>query len=653
MNLSRRALLLLGITSSLIGLILITSPTLATIIELSGIVRTIPFVLISLVALILGARYLLTAAISSDTEDVQAEVNEYPSPEKRPQYTHPGARFTQRIAGIKWTDRREEEPAARLALRTELREIAITVLSQTSDLTREDSEARLNNGNWTEDTQAAAFFADDVVPSLSMRQRLQSLWSADPPFAHRARHAIAELASQYNETDVSPKLFESARKTDSTPTVTTRQYWSPYESETSQVSQSGRTQWVTAAALIAGGFGIVTLQPALLLLALFGITVAGYTRIATPPPEAVEITRTISNSKPDPEQDIDVTVSIKNSSETMLADIRAIDGVPAGLTVTEGSPRFTTALRPGKEATFTYTIHAVSGIHEFDPLLIIMRDITGVQKRETLVDGGSSEITCLPPESPKLNPQFRPQTVIHPGQTRSTVEGSGLEFHSIREYRFGDPLSRINWHRKAKTGELATINFQKSRLTNVMVIIDARVDVYLTSPNTNDRPIIQQSLSATRCVTAQLLSERIPVGVTALSPKSCWIPPSTGDAHRIRLHTTLAKDPAFSWTIPKAECEVSTEVEAFYQRIRNDTQIIFVSPLCDDDAKHVAQRLDAYGYTVSVVSPDPTERTDTDCALGYASLTRQFRLRELRGVDIPVFDWTPNRPLEEVVPRES
>lgn len=649
----RRSLLILGIVSSLTGLLLITLPTLATIIELSGIVRAIPFVLIGLVALILGTRYLLTAARSSESENTNEKANEYPSPENRPQYAYPGTQFTRRLEEIKWTDRREEEPAARLALRAELREIAITVLSRTENWTVEELETRLNNGNWTEDPQAAAFFADSVVPSLSMQQRFRSLRAADPPFARRARHVIAELASRYNGTDISPKLFESARKADSTQIVTTRQYWSPYEPESSRVSRSGRTQWVTAAALIAGGLGVVTLQPALLLLALFGITVAGYTRVATPPSGAVEITRTISNSNPDPEQTIDVTVSIRNSSETTLADLRVIDGVPAGLTVTEGSPRFTTALRPGKKATFTYTLRAVSGIHEFDPLLVITRDVTGVQKRETLVDGGSNEITCLPTASPELNLQLRPQTVIHPGQTQSTVEGSGLEFHSVREYRFGDPHSRINWKRKAKTGELTTIDFQKYRLTTVMVVIDARADAYLTSTDESDRPIIQRSLSATRCITTQLLSERIPVGVTALSPQSCWLSPSTGDAHRIRIHTTLAADPAFSWDIPESEYEVSTAVEELQQRLRKDTQILFVSPLCDDDAKHVAQRLDAHGYTVSVVSPDPTELVAPDCALGYASLTRQFRLSDLRSSGGPVFDWTPNQPLKEVVTRES
>lgn len=104
----------------------------------------------------------------------------------------------------------------------------------------------------------------------------------------------------------------------------------------------------------------------------------------------------------------------------------------------------------------------------------------------------------------------------------------------------------------------------------------------------------------------------------------CWLSPSTGDAHRSRIRTTLATDPAFSWAIPESEIEVSTAVEEFSQRMSQDTQVLFVSPFCDNDAKHAAQRLDASGYTVTVVSPDPTalDGPTPDCALGYASLAR-------------------------------
>lgn len=647
----RRPTLVLGLASSLVGILLITSPTLANIGTLTGVARAAPFVIIGLGAVILAGYLLIKNNSATDTGNGQQVVHGASlQPENRPRYERPGTSFARRLAGIDWSDRRMEDPESRLALRAELREIAISVLSRTETWTRTEIETRLDDGSWTDDSRAASFFEDDVVPRLSLRQRLRSLRSTEPPFARRARHAMADLASRFDGTSVSPELFDATKRSlDQTPITTTREYWSSIAGENSQVSRPGRTRGVTAAALVAGGVGIFTVRPGLLLLALFGITIAGYTRVATPPSKEVEITRTISDPEPDVGDGVTVTVSIKNTGNSTLADLRLIDGVPVGLTVTDGSPRFTTALRPGKRATFTYSVTAVSGIHTFDPSLVIMRDVTGVQKRELLVESTANEINCLVNESPESEVSLPRETTVHSGQARATVSGSGVEFHSVREYRSGDSLSRIDWKRMAKTGELRTVDFRESRLTKVMVVIDARTEAYLAPLGASDEPIVQQSVTAGRYITTQLLSESIPVGVTALSPESCWLSPGAGASQRSRIHRTLAEETAFAWDTPNEELDVTAAIQEFHQRIRSDIQVILISPMCDDEAKHAARRLDAFGYAVTVVSPNPTiGEPSADCADGFASLTRRFRLGDLRSAGIPVVDWNVSEPIEEV-----
>ncbi|AFK21088.1 DUF58 domain-containing protein (plasmid) [Haloferax mediterranei ATCC 33500] len=660
MSRTHRSILVFGLLSSFVGILLIVSPTLGGAVTLSGVVRTAPIALTGVLAVVLAAVYLFgeIRSMSVSEDGQQTESSELPSPENRPRYEHPGTAFARRLEAIEWTDRRAEDPEARLALRAELRQMAITVLSRTERWTRTDIETRLDEGRWTENPHAAAFFADDVVPSLSLRQRLRSLRSTEPPFTRRARHAVAELATRFDEGDVTPALSDAARTSlNDPPTVTTRRYWPSDTTEDSRESTTDRTRGVTAAALAAGGLGIVTLHPALLLLALFGITVSGYTRIVPSPTETVSITRTVSDAEPNPEKPVEVTVSIQNTSDATIADLRLIDGVPAGLTVTEGSPRFTTALRPGKEATFTYTVEAVHGVHAFDPALLITRDVSGVRKRETLHRSSPTTITCHPSECSMPEVGLRQQTTVHPGQSRSAIKGSGVEFHSVREYRPGDPLSRIDWKRKAKTGEFTTIDFREPHLENVLLVIDARAEAYLEPAGECDEPIVQRSVTAGHALASQLLSDSIPVGIAALSPRSCWLLPSAGDVHRRRIRETLSGDDAFAWNAPEGEFDATEAVRELYQRVRPDTQIIFISPLCDDEATAVVRRLDAYGYAVSVISPDPTapeSATSTlDCGTAYASLTRRLRLSDLRGVDIPVVDWNPSEPFAEVMHRES
>lgn len=643
----RRDALAVGLASSLLGLLLLAAPTLTAGVDLSGTVRAAPFVAVGVAALVVAGHYVRAELEAGDAADAAAGSERYPRPGNRPSYARPGASLVDSVAAISWTDRRQSEPTARLALRSDVRDAAVHVLSETEGWSRSETEARLREGDWTTDARAAAFFADDAVPSLSVRQHLRSLLGRDPPFARRARHAVAELVRRDGTADASTVL---AARTDESRPATTRRYWSSVDGEASRAVETGRARQATVAALAAGGFGIVTLRPALLLLSLFGVTVAGYARVAAPPSDAVRVTRTVGDDAPEPGSAVEVTVTVENAGETTLPDVRLVDGVPAGLAVTEGTPRFTTALRPGRRATFSYTVEAAPGVHEFDPALVVTRDLAGLRRRETLVDAGGSEVACRP-DPPAPDPRLGPQRTVLPGQTRSTVEGSGVEFRSVREYRPGDPLSRVDWNRKAKTGEFTTVDFRESRLARVLLVVDARRAAYLT-PDDGGVPAVRRSVAAARSLADGLVASGVPVGITALSPRPCWLPPGAGADHRRRLLDAFAGDDAFSWDPPVERVGVDAAVESVVRRVDADTQLLFLSPLCDDDARAVARRLDAHGYPIRVVSPDPTA-SSSDCAHGYASIRRRLRLRELRNAGLSVLDWDPTVDFERVVRRES
>ncbi|ELZ79105.1 hypothetical protein C455_09478 [Haloferax larsenii JCM 13917] len=663
MNRTNRIVLVVGLVSSLTGLCLVALPSVASLVSLSGVARTAPIALVGMLSLLLAARYVAGEASASKArrDEQQTRSTEFPTPKHRPRYEHPGAAFARRLESIEWTDRREEDPNERLELRAELREVARTVLARTEQWSRTDIETRLDDGTWTENPQAAAFFADDVVPSLSLWDRVRSLWRSEPVFARRARYAVSELASRFDGDDVSSDVSAAARTSvEDDPTVTTRSFWDGREgsehredSETREVS-TGRTRGVAAAALGAAGLGIVTLRPALFLLTLFGITVYGYARAVSLPTQTVSVTRTVSETAPDPGQEIEITVSILNTGDETLADIRVVDGVPTGLAVSEGSPTFTTALRPGKEATFSYTVEAVAGVHAYDPALVVTRDVAGVKKRETLHQSSETTITCQLQEHPVSGGGLQRKTTVLPGQVRSRTKGAGVEFHSVREYRHGDPLSRIDWNRKAKTGEFTTVDFREPHLETILLVVDVRAEAYLEPATDCTKPVVRQSVTAAYSIASRLLADSTPVGVTALSPRSCWLSPGTGDVHRRRLRELLLGESAFSWDTPDSEFDASTRLREINQRVPLDTQILFISPLCDDEAREAARRLDAYGYAVSVLSPDPTASpvSTRTCGVGYASLRRQLRLKELRNAGLDVTDWDPSEPLSGVISRE-
>jgi len=51
---------------------------------------------------------------------------------------------------------------------------------------------------------------------------------------------------------------------------------------------------------------------------------------------------------------------------------------------------------------------------------------------------------------------------------------SGLEFHATRNYQSGDPVSRIDWRRFAKTNELTTVQYREEQAVRTVLVVDAR-----------------------------------------------------------------------------------------------------------------------------------------------------------------------------------
>lgn len=55
------------------------------------------------------------------------------------------------------------------------------------------------------------------------------------------------------------------------------------------------------------------------------------------------------------------------------------------------------------------------------------------------------------------------------GKTR---RGEGMDFHGVREYRYGDALRRVHWPTTARTGKLAVVEFERAYQQDIVVGLD-------------------------------------------------------------------------------------------------------------------------------------------------------------------------------------
>lgn len=649
MNTRQRFIISIGIALGCSGLLFTFFPGISPGIQVTSVIIAI----IAVVTIMLTF-YFLNEIFKSSRETV-----DLPNPEHR-SYTIPGTDIDHQIRTLSALTRQQSELSeAYETFRGRVENAAISVFfREVSD--DEQPREQLIEGEWPPDSYATAFFSDSPDSRPSMREQLRSLRTGEPPVQHRARHAIAALVRRFytDWRETVPTSATNQQDGEDTPSVSVQSFpaevlrdrksgESPDQLEFPDLGdaierRTDRWQGVSALALAAGGAGMFLRRPAVLLVSVIGVGLAAYARAATPPTVDLEIERTVSDTHPPSDDDVEVTVTVQNVGDTTLPKCTLIDGVPSGLVVTDGSPRYGTALRPGKTTTFSYTLLAARGEYTFDSVAVIARDFSGSVERLTRVNPAeSTTISCVPRLEPLDVEWPHTRASQYGGRVRTDTAGNGVEFHAVREYQSSDPRSRIDWNRLAKTGELSTLQFHEERVPNVVVVIDARNESYL-APAMNERSAVDRSVEAAGRVFATLLDDNTNVGITALSPhpQTCWLAPRTGSSHQQQARQMLAIHPALSPTPPMIDDMEPGETGSFERlraRLPTDAQVVVLTPLCDDEIAGEIQQLQVLGYAPTVISPDPTALNSPGQQLAH--IERALRMMELRSSGIPAVNW--------------
>jgi len=410
--------------------------------------------------------------------------------------------------------------------------------------------------------------------------------------------------------------------------------------------RTGRWVGVAGLSFLTAGLGIVTSTRPLLLAAVVGVLYLAYANVTSAPTPSLSAARRVSDSTPDPGDEVEVTVSVTNTGDSSLPDLRVVEQVPDALSVERGPARAATALRPGATMTFSYTVTARRGEFDFDGLTLVVRNASGSEEKEFDLSMAPTTLTCVPPVAATDAVPLHALTSHYTGRVATDTAGEGVEFASVREYQHGDPLSRIDWNRYASSGTLATMEFREERMATVVLLVDLRKGAYVQSGE-GGRNAVERSVDASHRLFNSLLDTGDRVGIAALSKDDIWLPPGAGPTHQAEARHLLATHPALSPTPPDERVYVRPALRMLVGRLPDDAQVLFCSPMVDDAAAYVARRLHVRGHPVTVVSPDATRRDTIGRTL--ASVERSNRLSELRAAGIRVIDWSEDESLFEAL----
>lgn len=530
------------------------------------------------------------------------------------------------------------------AVTDRLRDLASAAL-QREGHSESTAEARLDDETWTDDGVAAGFFTLGSPVARFGLTRLRLRARGVTRFAFQARYAVDAIADRLSVTD---REWTDPGTWGNVESVT--EGWPGRTAEMELVDrETNRWRFVGGLGLLAVGLGVLVREPGLVLAAAVAAGMAGYGAATATPTPRLAVERRIEEPTPDPGEEVRVTLTVENAGDGLSSDLRLLDGVPPDLLVADGTPRHGTALQPGATATYAYTVEATRGTHEFDSLAVIARDASGAVERTATVDVvGESTITCAPKPTQELDVPVRSKTTRDVGRIVTDSGGSGIEFHSVREYRHGDPLKRIDWTRVARGGDLATLQFNVERSTTVVLLVDARLEAFVATgreaPST-----VERSLGAASEMFVGLLDGDDRVGLASVGPGDCWLAPGAGEGHWALARDRLTDPEAFSRPDPDTKFYAPLAMRRLRKQLPTDAQLILFSPLPDYASVEMARRLHAYGYPTTVVSPDATGTESPGRTVAH--LERRLRLSRLREADVRVIDWGADEPLETAVDR--
>jgi len=606
----RRFLSVFGVFAVVAGFVILISPEVGSSLS----VRYLVVMAIGGVLLLFAVRRWFKRVVSS------VDTAKTPPVERRMTVSIPGDDFDEML------DDDSQNAMGRLQMKEtaqdRLRAVAEVVFA--GDV--EDVDERLAAGTWSDDPDAAALFSNGET---SMRDRVSSFVSGTSVLKRRVVSAIREFARLADEDvawdDASAVSEERVNATEAGTHATER--WNG----------------LTALALTTVAFGVLLSQSGLVLAGAVLSGLGAYAVAGSSPSTSVRITREIQPADPRPGEPVVVTVEVENVGGQLIPDLRIVDGVPADLTIEKDSPRHGTALRPGARMRYTYTLSGIRGSHTFDDVFIVSRNLPGTLERvEEITAEGDDTVIYDVSSALDLSVPLRKQASMHVGRVLTDSAGSGLEFHSVREYRSGDPLTRIDWSRAARGEGLATLQFHEERSATVVLVIDARREAYVASDDDSPSAVDRSVLASAKLASA-LLAADDRVGLASLSPRRCWYSPGAGHTHLARLYDALATDEAFAPSPPTLPYYRRINLPALRKRLPSDSQLVVFSPLVDDEVVEINRQLQASGYPITIISPDASGTGTPGRTL--ARLERRKRLSELRRANVRVVDWDADESL--------
>ncbi len=225
----------------------------------------------------------------------------------------------------------------------------------------------------------------------------------------------------------------------------------------------------TALIVMALLVGSASFYPGIVLLMLVA-SLRGYTTIATLALMRLRV-RIETRGRVEGEN-IEVVFVLENRSWIPIAIVEVSLSYSPHLKLIEGVRAGIAMIPPRSAIEYRAVFAGRVGRHRVGPLKAVVRDPLGLFRSRELELGYAVELRIAPRTSEAIIKKLLVHT-RSTGITRAKEPGLGVEFHSVREYRPGDDIRRVDWKHFAATRRLVIKEMEREAFQSILFVLDA------------------------------------------------------------------------------------------------------------------------------------------------------------------------------------
>jgi uncharacterized protein (DUF58 family) len=267
------------------------------------------------------------------------------------------------------------------------------------------------------------------------------------------------------------------------------------------------------------------------------------------------------------------------NDQSRAAVIELFDGIPQGA-VADVLP-WSGEVPPNREIRVFYPVKLMArGEVVFGPVQVRRVSPLGLWSRKT---------AHLAQETVKVYPNYEPvvrfallamQHRESPmGIVRRPRAGSSRDFHQLRDYREGDPLSQIDWKATSRRQMLISRDFQEQRDQSIVFLLDTGRRMRALDDGV---PQFDHVLNAILLVAHVALRQGDQVSVKSFGGTDRWLPPMKGSHAMPVLLNHL-----YDYQTTAAPSDFTGAVEKLMARQRRRSLVILLTNLRGEDGKEL------------------------------------------------------------------